>query len=91
MPTLEESDGTILYESLIVAEYLDSKYPGERPLLPADPYERAVQKQLVEAVIQTVSSVGKRPVDISQWPKSRLLQRDEVPFSLESRSYWNTA
>ncbi|OWA50555.1 putative Glutathione S-transferase omega-1 [Hypsibius exemplaris] len=53
VPTWEEKDGTIVYESLILAEYLDEKYPN-RPLLPKDPFQRAAQKQMVEAIVQTV-------------------------------------
>ena len=55
VPTLEEKDGLIVYESLIVSEYLDQKYYNQRPLLPKDPYQRAVQKQAIEAIIQTVN------------------------------------
>ncbi|XP_055328119.1 glutathione S-transferase omega-1-like [Paramacrobiotus metropolitanus] len=55
VPTLEEPDGSIVYESLIIAEYLDDKYRDHFPLLPRDPYERAQQKQLVAAVIETAS------------------------------------
>ena len=37
----------MVFESLIVNEYLDELYP-ETAILPTDPYERAQQKILVE-------------------------------------------
>uniref|UniRef100_A0A914VJ92 Glutathione-dependent dehydroascorbate reductase n=1 Tax=Plectus sambesii TaxID=2011161 RepID=A0A914VJ92_9BILA len=42
-----EHDGKVVYESLIVNEYLDELFP-ETAILPTDPYERAQQKILVE-------------------------------------------
>ncbi|XP_038266949.1 glutathione S-transferase omega-1 isoform X3 [Dermochelys coriacea] len=47
VPILETSKGQLIYESLITCEYLDEAYPGKK-LLPADPYERACQKMLLE-------------------------------------------
>lgn len=39
-PALVEDDGTTLFQSLAILEYLDEKYPSP-PLLPADPAGRA--------------------------------------------------
>ncbi|XP_077114643.1 glutathione S-transferase omega-1-like [Ranitomeya variabilis] len=47
VPTIETSDGKIIYESLIVCDYLDDAFPGKK-LTPADPYEKAQQKILLE-------------------------------------------
>ncbi|XP_037761576.1 glutathione S-transferase omega-1 isoform X1 [Chelonia mydas] len=47
VPILETSKGQLIYESPITCEYLDEAYPGKK-LLPADPYERACQKMLLE-------------------------------------------
>lgn len=50
VPALElvaEKDHPALIESLIIAEYLDEKYP-QNPLLPKDPLKRAQDKILVE-------------------------------------------
>jgi maleylacetoacetate isomerase len=40
LPALVEDDGTTLFQSLAIIEYLDEKYPTP-PLLPADPLGRA--------------------------------------------------
>ena len=40
LPALVEDDGTVLFQSLAIVEYLDEKYP-EPPLLPADAAGRA--------------------------------------------------
>jgi maleylacetoacetate isomerase len=40
LPALVEDDGTVLFQSLAILEYLEEKHP-EPPLLPADPLGRA--------------------------------------------------
>jgi maleylacetoacetate isomerase len=40
IPSLVEDDGSVLYQSMAIMEYLDEVYP-EPPLLPADPKGRA--------------------------------------------------
>jgi maleylacetoacetate isomerase len=40
LPALVEDDGTTLFQSLAILEYLDEKYPSP-PLLPSDPAGRA--------------------------------------------------
>jgi maleylacetoacetate isomerase len=40
LPALVEDDGTTLFQSLAILEYLDEKYPSP-PLLPTDPNGRA--------------------------------------------------
>lgn len=47
VPTIELSDGRILYESLIVADYLDEAYPG-RGLNPKDPFQKAADRIFIE-------------------------------------------
>ncbi|XP_016978847.1 pyrimidodiazepine synthase [Drosophila rhopaloa] len=44
---VDEKDQPSLIESLIIAEYLDEKYP-QNPLLPKDPLKRAQDKILLE-------------------------------------------
>lgn len=46
VPVLTE-DGTVLYESLIINEYLEEKYPNP-PLMPKDPAKRAKARILVD-------------------------------------------
>ncbi|XP_063818079.1 glutathione S-transferase omega-1-like isoform X2 [Pseudophryne corroboree] len=47
VPSLETSDGKIIYESAIVCDYLDEAFPGTK-LTPADPYVKAQEKILLE-------------------------------------------
>ncbi|XP_018424569.1 PREDICTED: glutathione S-transferase omega-1-like [Nanorana parkeri] len=47
VPSIDTSDGKIIYESLIVCEYLDEAFPGVK-LIPSDPYAKAEQKMLLE-------------------------------------------
>lgn len=47
VPFIEFEDGEILYESLIVADYLNEAYP-ETNLYPSDPRAKAKDKILIE-------------------------------------------
>lgn len=47
VPAIETESGDSLYESLIISDYLDEKYP-ERPLQPKDPMQKAKDRILVE-------------------------------------------
>ncbi|XP_075114595.1 glutathione S-transferase omega-1-like [Leptodactylus fuscus] len=58
VPSLETFDGKIIYESLIVCDYLDEAFPGVN-LTPADPYEKAQQKILLEHFSQATSIMHK--------------------------------
>jgi len=49
-------NGKIVYDSLLVAEYLDDSYP-QHPILPKDPYERAQQKLLVDKLSKLGNAV----------------------------------
>lgn len=48
IPTLDD-DGTILWQSLAIVEYLDSRYPEPR-LIPAEPVARARVQALAQAI-----------------------------------------
>ena len=50
-PVLELEDGRTLYESTVINEYLEEKYP-EPPMLPKDPYERARVRMLEDTTDQ---------------------------------------
>ncbi len=47
VPVIEEDGGFILPESLVIAEYLEERFPEPR-LLPADPAERALARLRME-------------------------------------------
>lgn len=47
VPVLEEDGGLVLPESVVIAEYLEERYP-EPQLWPVDPAERALGRLLVE-------------------------------------------
>lgn len=54
VPVLETASGQVIYESPITCEYLEEVYP-EKKLCPADPFERAQNKMLLE----NYSKVGR--------------------------------
>jgi maleylacetoacetate isomerase/maleylpyruvate isomerase len=49
IPALIEDDGTVLYESLAIIEYLDEVHP-QPPLLPSDPRGRARVRALAQII-----------------------------------------
>lgn len=57
VPVLETSKGQLIYESPITCEYLDEAFPG-RKLMPSDPYERALQKMLLEHFSKVLHDQG---------------------------------
>ncbi|KAM4033019.1 glutathione S-transferase omega-1-like isoform 2-T2 [Anomaloglossus baeobatrachus] len=58
VPSIEMSDGKIIYESPIVCDYLDEVFPKNK-LTPADPYEKAQQKILLEHFSAVTTAVYK--------------------------------
>jgi glutathione S-transferase len=55
---LEHGDGRIVYESLIICEYLDTVYPEHR-LTPADPFVKAQHQFLVEMSTRLIKTFYK--------------------------------
>lgn len=49
VPTLKFDGDKILYESLVICDYLDEKYP-EPKLHPSDLYQKSVDRMLVECL-----------------------------------------
>ncbi|KAI5735742.1 hypothetical protein M8J77_022069 [Diaphorina citri] len=47
VPALK-SEGSILYESLIISDYLDEKYEGDRKLIASSPLQRALDRIVLE-------------------------------------------
>ncbi|XP_046468363.1 pyrimidodiazepine synthase isoform X1 [Neodiprion pinetum] len=63
VPLLELKEGNILYESLIIVDYLDEAYPEHR-LYPKDPLLKAQEKLLIErfgAIIVLMNKVYYTP------------------------------
>jgi glutathione S-transferase len=58
-PFLEFQDGRHLSESSVICEYLEDAFPG-KPLLPADPFERAKVRELVAYLELHVELVARR-------------------------------
>ncbi|KAK6627682.1 hypothetical protein RUM44_010161 [Polyplax serrata] len=58
VPALEFPNGETLYESLIIADYLDEKYP-DRPLYPKDPLAKAKDKLLMEKFNRVIRGIYK--------------------------------
>lgn len=48
VPSIELPDGRVIYESLIVADYIDEAYPGN-DIHSKDPVVKALDRILVEA------------------------------------------
>src|SRR5687767_905909 len=49
-PTIRDDDGTWIYESMVVVEYLEERYPAPHPLMPASPVDRARVRLFMRAV-----------------------------------------
>jgi len=58
VPCIEFENGDSLYESLIIAEYLDEAH-SERRLLPTDPFAKAKDKLLIERFNEVITTMYK--------------------------------
>ncbi|MBI5256778.1 MAG: glutathione S-transferase family protein [Burkholderiales bacterium] len=93
VPTLLHGD-RVLYESSVVAEYLDELYP-EPPLMPADAYQRALLRNFVrwidEACLPKLIvfnwSQSMQP-SASQWSEAQLAERLARVPSAQRREAW---
>ncbi|XP_066457783.1 glutathione S-transferase omega-1-like [Eleutherodactylus coqui] len=71
VPSLETPDGRIIYDSIVVCDYLDEAFPGKK-LTPEDPYEKAQQKMLlkcvnkVASILQQIFSANKNNLDTTE-------------------------
>ncbi len=59
LPVLEHEDGRILYESLIVSDYLDAMYSADSRLTPTDPYIKARHSLVVEMFSRVTAAYHK--------------------------------
>lgn len=58
VPALELENGDILYESLIIADYIDEKYP-QHTLYPKDPLQKAKDKLMLHKFNTIISTMYK--------------------------------
>ncbi|NP_001084924.1 uncharacterized protein LOC431979 [Xenopus laevis] len=86
VPSLETSNGQVIYESPIVCDYLDEVYPGKK-LTPADPFQKAQQKMTLEhfskvtTVLYKIMGAKKNNEDLStvkEELQEKLLKLDEI-------------
>jgi len=86
VPTIELATGQVLYESLIVSDYLDDVYPN-RPLQSSDPYQRALDRIWIEnfgKVISVFYKLLQSRSDLEEFQKNlQALQSELSPFEIE--------
>ncbi|XP_040290701.1 glutathione S-transferase omega-1-like isoform X4 [Bufo bufo] len=90
VPSIETSDDKIIYESLIICDYLDEAFPGVK-LTPADPYEKAQQKILLEQFnevltkrnIPYLGGESLSMIDYMIWPWFERLHVSDITEVLE--------
>ncbi len=93
VPTLVH-DGRVLYESSVIAEYLEECFPTPA-YLPADPYTRAelrnfvrwIDEKCLPKLIVFNWSISMQPV-ASQWTESQLQERLARIPTAERREAW---
>ncbi|XP_034232666.1 pyrimidodiazepine synthase-like [Thrips palmi] len=85
VPAIELEDGTVLYESLILAEYLDSS-STTRPLASSDPLQRAKDKLLIDRFSQFIVLFYKIYSDIDALVSEDVMKSlDEFEAELSKR------
>jgi glutathione S-transferase len=75
LPMLEDEDGRIIKESMVLLRYFENRYP-ETPVLQADPYRRAVEDMLT-CMEGEFTTAGYRFV-MNQDPAQRPLLQDAM-------------
>ncbi|NWR03240.1 GSTO1 transferase, partial [Paradoxornis webbianus] len=75
VPVLETSKGQLIWESPITCEYLDEAFPGKK-LMPADPYERACQKMLLEDFSKITSLLFKHVLAVKDGQDTTALKAE---------------
>jgi glutathione S-transferase len=56
VPTIEFSDGKVLYESLVVSDFLDETHNNSRSLNASDPFQRALDRIWIEEFSKVIAS-----------------------------------
>lgn len=92
VPTAILDDGTALYDSRVICEYLDAQYPGER-LFPAEGPQRwktltlfALSQAMLDAALLARYEVALRPADKrwDDWLSGQMAKIDSSIAELES-------
>src|SRR2546423_3009169 len=84
VPVLEEDEGLVLPESLVIMEYLDERFP-EPPLWPADPAERALGRLWLD---RFDDRLGRDYYALRRGEESRLDERlAELDRALEAQPF----
>lgn len=88
VPALILDDGRVMYDSVVIAEYLDSLHDG-RKIFPPEGEERwtalrlhALGDGMVEAAILRMIELQRRPPEL-RWPLWVERQRDKIERSLK--------
>ena len=58
IPVLEDEDGTVVYDSIHIIDYLDFKYPDTYRMISEDPEERAKILNVIALAIKVTQYVG---------------------------------
>ncbi|KAL6305201.1 glutathione-S-transferase [Sparassis latifolia] len=66
-----EYKGKALYESLIICEFLEDAYPSYTPLLPSDPFERALVRLWVDFISKSVVPAFYRVIQAQDAEKQK--------------------
>ena len=83
VPTIKFESDKILYESLVICDYLDEKYP-EPKLHPSDCYQKAVDKMLVECLNKVIAG----QLNFSQFLTVQTGYRVYIFFQISAPAYW---
>lgn len=66
IPAIELENGEVLYESLIIADYLDEKY-SQHPLHSKDPLQKAKDKLLIEEFTRVINGMYRYLMHIGRY------------------------
>ncbi|KAF9486043.1 glutathione S-transferase [Pholiota conissans] len=84
VPALEYR-GKALYESLVLLEFFEDAFPGTKPLLPADPADRALARMAIDQLNKTFIPAFQRLLPAKE-PEKQAALREEVYEALRKFS-----
>ena len=89
VPALTTDDGLVLFDSVVICEYLDSHHDG-RPLFPREPEERwrtlrlhALADGILDAAVTRLIEGARRPAEY-RWPEWDARQKAKIDRALDS-------